>query len=96
MHYITQYTAQVVNNRMNRIKPKYLRREKELLEKFQEFHSLPFSDQMTSLEYYCTDFGLYTSEQVASDFGKVPDPSLNEIQEAQSESILSFREVMNY
>ena len=59
-----------------------------------EFHDLRFMDQMGNLEYYCTEFGLYTSDKDASDYGKVPAPSLSEIQEAQSESILSFREIL--
>ena len=52
--------------------------------------------QMVNFEWYCTEFGLYTSDKDASDFLKVPTPSLAEIQEAQSDSILSLREVFNY
>ena len=61
-----------------------------------EFHNLPFDDQIINLEYHCTEFGLYTSEKDASDLGKFPTPSLSEIQESQADSILSFREVLNY
>ena len=93
--YITQYTAKVVHNRMPSIKAKYLRRENLLKEKFEAFHDLSFPDQMKSLEYYCTEWGLYTSNMDAADFGKVPGLELNEIQEAESESFLSFREILN-
>ena len=61
-----------------------------------EFHDLTLEDQMSKLEFYCTEFGLYTSDKEASDFGKVPDPILSEIQEVQSASFLSFREILNY
>ena len=47
------------------------------------------------MNFYCTESGLYTSDKEASDFGKVPDPSLSEIQEVQSASFLSFREILN-
>ena len=42
------------------------------------------------------EFGLYTSDNEAWDFGKVPESSLSEIQEVLSDSILSFSEVLNY
>ena len=61
-----------------------------------EFHDLTFEDQMSKLEFYCTEFGLYTSDQEASDYGKLPEPSLSEVQEVQSASFLSFREILNY
>ena len=83
-------------NRMPLIRKKYLDREKKLKELLNEFHDLTFEDQMSKLEFYCTQFGLYTSDKEASDFGKVPEPSLSEIQEFQSASFLSFREVLNY
>ena len=51
---------------------------------------------MSKLEFYCTEFGLYTSDQEASDYGKVPEPSLSEVQEVQSASFLIFREILNY
>ena len=81
---------------MPEIRKKYLDREKKLKELLFEFHNLPFDDQIINLEYYCTEFGLYTSEKDASDLGKFPTPSLSEIQESQADSILSFREVLNY
>ena len=95
IHYITEYTAKVVHNRMPSIKAKYLKRENSLKEKFEEFHDLSLPDQMESLEYYYTEWGLYTSNMDAADFGKVPGLELNEIQEAKSESFLSFREILN-
>ena len=78
---------------MSLIKKKYLDREIKLKELLHEFHDLTFEDQMSKLEFYCTEFGLYTSDQEASDFGKVPEPSLSEV---QSSSFLSFREILNY
>ena len=51
---------------------------------------------MSKLEFYCTEFGLYTSDMEASDFGKVPAPSRSEIQEALSDSFLSLSEVLSY
>ena len=81
---------------MPKIKKIYLNREIQLKELLNEFHDLTFDDQMSKLEFYCTEFGLYTSDMEASDFGKVPAPSLSEIQKAQSDSFLSFSEVLNY
>ena len=95
LHYITQFTAKVVNNRMPLIKAKYISRENSLKEKFDEFQNLPFPEQMNKLEYYCTEWGLYTSDMEAADSGKVSEPELNEIQAAQSESFLTFREILN-
>ena len=68
----------------------------KLKELLQEFHDLTFEDQMSKLEFYCPEFGLYTSDLEASDFGKVSEPSLTEVQEAQSASFLSCREILNY
>ena len=78
------------------IKKVYRDREIKLKELLQEFYDLTFEDQMSKLEFYCTEFGLYTSDQEASDYGKVSEPSLSEIQEVQSASFLSFREILNY
>ena len=94
--YISKYTAKVTKNKMSLIKKKYLDREIKLKELLHEFHDLTFEDQMSKLEFYCTEFGLYTSDQEASDFGKVPEPNLSEVQEVQSSSFLSFREILNY
>ena len=44
------------------IKPKYRDREIKLKELLHEFHDLIFEDQVSKLEYYCTEFGLYTSD----------------------------------
>ena len=81
---------------MPKIKAKYLKRENDLKAMFEEFHSLSFPDQMNNLEYYCIAFGLYSSDMEAADFGKVPVPDLNEIQESMSDSFLNIREVLNY
>ena len=51
---------------------------KELLH---EIHDLTLEDQMSKFEFFCTEFGLYTSDQEASDYGKLPEPSLSEVQE---------------
>ena len=90
------YTAKVVHNRMPKIKPEYLKREQNLKEKFEEFHSLSFEHLMNNLQYFCIEFGIYSSDYDASSFGNVMVPTLTEIQEAQSSLILSFREVLNY
>ena len=45
------------------------------------------------------NFQLITSDQEAYDYGKLPEPSLSEVQEVQevqSASFLSFREILNY
>ena len=94
--YLCQYTGKVVQNKMPKIKKIYLDREAKLKELLDKFYDLTFEDQMSNLEYFCTEFGLYTSDNEASDFGKVPEPSLSEIQEVLSDSILSFTEVLNY
>ena len=78
------------------IQKKYRDREIKLKELLHEFHDLTFEDQMSKLEFYCTEFGLYTSDQEAGDYGKVSEPSLSEIQEVQSASFLSFWEILNY
>ena len=71
---------------MSLIKKKYLDRKKKLKELIHEFHDLNFEDQISKLEFYCTEFGLYTSDQALSDFDKVPEPSPSDVQEAQSAS----------
>ena len=58
------------------------------IELLQEFHDLTFDDQMSKLEFYCTESGLYTSDLEASDFGKVSEACLTEVQEAQSASVV--------
>ena len=75
---------------------KYRDREIQLKELLHEFHDLTFEDQMSKLEFYCTEFGLYTSDQEAYDYGKLPEPNLSEVQEVQSASFFSFREILNY
>ena len=46
---------------------------KELLH---EFHDLTLEDQMSKFEFFCTEFGLYTSDKEAYDFGEVSDPEI--------------------
>ena len=83
---------------MSKIKPKYLKREKESIEALESFESLTHEDQILNIEYYCIEFGCYTSDLDAIDFGKdfqkVHEPDLEEIQEIESASFLSFREIL--
>ena len=53
-------------------------------------------NKILNLEYFCIELGCYTSELDAADFGKVLNPDLEEIQEIESASFLSFREVLCY
>ena len=48
------------NASMPLIKKIYLDREIKLKELLNEFHDLTFEDQMSKLEFYCTQFGLYS------------------------------------
>ena len=86
LEFISKYIAKVTLNKMPLIKKVYRDREIKLKELLQEFYDLMFEDQMSKLEFYCTEFGLYTSDKEASDFDKLPDPILSEIQEVQSAS----------
>ena len=84
---------------MNKIKPKYLNREKNLIEALESFENLSQEHQILNLGYYCIEFGCYTSELDAVDFGKdfqkIPEPDLEEIQDIESASFLSFREILS-
>ena len=77
-------------------RPKYLTREKRLIECLEKFEDQSLQDKILNLEYYCTELGCYTSELDAADFGKVPNPELEEIQEIESASFLSFQEILSY
>ena len=81
---------------MNKIKPKYLSRGKGLIECLEKFEDQSLQDKILNLEYYCTELACYTSELDAADFGKVPNPELEQIQEIESASFLSFREILCY
>ena len=48
------------------IKPKYRDREIKLKELLHEFHDLIFEDQVSKLEYYCTDWIALTISFVQS------------------------------
>ena len=93
---IALYTQCVVCNQMNKVKLKYLNREKGLIECLEKFEDQSLEDKILSLEYHCIELGCYTSELDAADFGKIPNPELEEIQEIESASFLSFREVLCY
>ena len=93
---IALYTQYVVRSQMNKIKPKYLSRGKGLIECLEKFEDQSLQDKILNLEYFCIELGCYTSELDAADFGKVLNPDLEEIQEIESASFLSFREVLCY
>ena len=61
LEFISKYIAKVIKNKMPLIKPKYRDREIKLKELLHEFHDLTFEDQMSKLEFYCTEFSLYTT-----------------------------------
>ena len=50
--------TQVVGNKMSKIKPKYLKREKELIAALESFESLTHEDQILNLEYYCIEVAI--------------------------------------
>ena len=54
---IVLYTQNVVGNKMNKIKPKYLNREKNLIEALESFENLSQEHQILNLGYYCIEFG---------------------------------------
>ena len=76
---ISLYTTNIVHNKMNKIKPKTLRREKELLEQLQNFYSLEKADQIQNLDYFATQIGCYTCDYNAEYFDKVPSPTLTRL-----------------
>ena len=81
---IAAYTQSVCKNKMNRIKPRYLAREKDLISKFSEYFNLGKIDQIENLVYFCVDIGCYTSNLTTESFKLVPKPNLQEIQENES------------
>ena len=95
---ISLYTQNAVCNRMPKIKPKYLKRETKLIETLEIFENLSEEDQILNLEYFCIEFGCYTSDLDAANFGKefqkVPEPDLQEILLNESASFLSFNEIL--
>ena len=76
--------------RPDKIKPKTLKREKELLEQLQKFYSLEKANQIQNLDYFATQIGCYTCDYNAEYFDKVPRPTLSEIQDSEKESFLSI------
>ena len=58
---IAAYTQSVCKNKMNRIKPKTLARENDLISKFSEYFNLGKIDQIENLVYFCVNIGSYTS-----------------------------------
>ena len=73
---------------MNKIKPKTLEREENLIMHLENFCSLDKNDQINNLDYFATEIGCYASEYNADHFDKVPNLTLNEIQEAEGYSFL--------
>ena len=93
---ISLYTTSICQNKMNKIKPKTLKREKELLEQLQKFFSLEKADQIQNLDYFAVQIGCYTSDLNSEYFDKVPSPSLSEIQDSEKDSFLSMRDILTY
>ena len=92
---ISAYTQSVCRNRMNKIKAKHLAREKVLMTKFLEYFNLEKTDQIENLEYFCVDIGCYTSNLTAESFKLAPTPSLQEIQEIESD-YLGRTDILNF
>ena len=72
---IVLYTQNVVGNKMNKIKPKYLNREKNLIEALESFENQSQEHQILNLEYYSIEFGCYTTEFDAVYFGNIESAS---------------------
>ena len=66
-----------------------------MIEALESFENLSQEDQILNLEYYCIEFRCYTSELDAVDFQKIPESDLEEIQDIESASFLSFRDVLS-
>ena len=82
---IAAYTQSVCKNKMNRIKPKTLARENDLISKFSEYFNLGKIDQIENLVYFCVNIGSYTSNLTVEYFKLVPKPNLKEIRENDSD-----------
>ena len=62
---------------MNKIKPKTLEREENLIMHLQNFSSLNKNDQINNLDYFATEIGCYASEYNADHFDKILNLTLN-------------------
>ena len=93
---ISLYTSCICNNKMNKIKPKTLEREENLIMHLENFCSLDKNDQINNLDYFATEIGCYASEYNADHFDKVPNLTLNEIQEAEGYSFLSLKDILSH
>jgi len=80
----TQSTC-ICKNKINRIKPKTLARENDLISKFSEYFNLGKIDQIENLVYFCVNIGSYTSNLTVEYFKLVPKPNLKEIRENDSD-----------
>ena len=81
---------------MNKIKPKTIEREQNLLMHLENFCSLDKNDQINNLDYFATEIGCYASEYNANHFDKVPNLTLNEIQESEGHSFLSLKDISSH
>ena len=57
------------------------RKKKVILDHYSNLSSLQKTDQIANLEYLCIQMGCHTSTLDAEYFGKVPSPTLKEIQD---------------
>ena len=79
--HIALYTTNICQNKMSKIRIKTLEREKVILDHYSNLSSLQKTDQIANLEYLCIQMGCHTSTFDAEYFGKVPSPTLKEIQD---------------
>ena len=94
--HIALYTTNICQNKMSKIRIKTLEREKVILDHYSNLSSLQKTDQIANLEYFCIQMGCHTSTLDAEYFGKVPSPTLKEIQDfAYNESCLSISDILN-
>ena len=90
---ISLYTSCISNNKMNKIKPKTLEREENLIMYLQNFSSLNKNDQINN---FATEIGCYASEYNATSFSKVPNLTLSEIQESEADSFLNLKDILSH
>ena len=81
---------------MNKIKPKTLEREENLIMNLQNFCSLNKNDQINNLDYFATEIGCYASEYNLTSFSKVPNLTLSEIQESEADSFLNLKDILSH
>ena len=92
---IALYTSCICNNGMNKIKPKTLEREENLIMRLENYCDLDKIDQINNLDYFATEIGCYASDYNADYFGKAPNLTLNEVQEHEGDSFLSLKDILS-